>query len=269
MWDPTVRAAGSRLWQPFAVNQQLVLTCHDPLPLSSPACDDAWRRFMAKWFCGSGFAVVKVPRGVLDLRSLRSRTALLQPRLPQQARLQQRRSANCRHQQSPEGRLDHRDRQREYRLPPAQAQRAVTDQGSVSIISPAPFDCGGPMREASSTPPPPGRECSRRCGCAARSAARRTFRRSISTHSTTKVSLDDQSRKPARRFAATFTPSTGRSARLPSELGVHPGRRAPRHRERPLPARPATTLRRSIPIWSSSARLSISIRACAPRASTR
>lgn len=54
-----------------------------------------------------------------------------------QARLQQRRRANRRHQQSPEGRLDHRDRQREYRkrcaqrTPPAR----VTDQGSLSIAS--------------------------------------------------------------------------------------------------------------------------------------
>ena len=45
-----------------------------------------------------------------------------------QARLQQRRCANCRHQRSPEGRLDHRDRQREYRR--RQARTRVTDQGS-------------------------------------------------------------------------------------------------------------------------------------------
>lgn len=50
------------------------------------------------------------------------------------ARLEQRRRANCRHQRSPEGRLDHRDRQREYRR--RQAQARVTDQGSLSITSP-------------------------------------------------------------------------------------------------------------------------------------
>jgi len=44
------------------------------------------------------------------------------------ARLQQRRRANARHQQSPEGRLDHRDRQRAYRLRCAGPR--VTDQGS-------------------------------------------------------------------------------------------------------------------------------------------
>ena len=57
-----------------------------------------------------------------------------------QARRQQCRAANRRHQCSPEGRLDHRDRQRTYRQrhPPPR----VTDQSSVSVISPAPFGCG-------------------------------------------------------------------------------------------------------------------------------
>lgn len=59
----------------------------------------------------------------------------------QQARRQQRRYANSRHQQSPEGRLDHRDRQREY-CRRRQAQSRVTDQGSLSITSPASSDYG-------------------------------------------------------------------------------------------------------------------------------
>jgi hypothetical protein len=46
----------------------------------------------------------------------------------------QRRRANRRHQHSPEGRLDHRDRQREYRK--RCAQRRVTDTSSVALISP-------------------------------------------------------------------------------------------------------------------------------------
>jgi hypothetical protein len=57
-----------------------------------------------------------------------------------QARLQQRRCANCRHQRSPEGRLDHRDRQREYRH--RQARSRVTDQGSLSSLFPASCGCG-------------------------------------------------------------------------------------------------------------------------------
>jgi hypothetical protein len=49
-----------------------------------------------------------------------------------EARLNQRRRANRRHQHSPEGRLDHRDRQREYRR-----RVRVTDQRSLSITFPA------------------------------------------------------------------------------------------------------------------------------------
>ena len=49
-----------------------------------------------------------------------------------ESRLKQRRRANRRHQHSPEGRLDHRDRQREYRR-----RARVTDQGSLAITFPA------------------------------------------------------------------------------------------------------------------------------------
>ncbi len=49
------------------------------------------------------------------------------------ARRQQRRAANRRHQQSAEGRLDHRDRQRAYR---GRRATGVTDQSSG-----APVDC--------------------------------------------------------------------------------------------------------------------------------
>lgn len=58
-----------------------------------------------------------------------------------QARLRQLREANQRHQRSPEGRLDHRDRQREYRERQCEERSRVTDQGSVSITSPALFEC--------------------------------------------------------------------------------------------------------------------------------
>jgi len=57
-----------------------------------------------------------------------------------EARRRQHRDANRRHQGSLEGRLDHRDRQRAYRRRHAPAR--VTDQGSLSVISPAPFGCG-------------------------------------------------------------------------------------------------------------------------------
>ena len=50
------------------------------------------------------------------------------------ARREQRRRANRRHQHSPEGRLDHRDRQREYRK--RCAQRRVTDTSSLVLTLP-------------------------------------------------------------------------------------------------------------------------------------
>lgn len=48
------------------------------------------------------------------------------------ARREQRRAANRRHQRSEEGRLDHRDRQRQYRG--RLAEPCVTDQGSGTTI---------------------------------------------------------------------------------------------------------------------------------------
>ena len=75
-----------------------------------------------------------MPRRVLDLSALRSRTRYCSTACQAEARRQQRRCANRRHQQSPEGRKDHRDRQRDYRQ--RRAQKSVTDQGSASISSP-------------------------------------------------------------------------------------------------------------------------------------
>jgi hypothetical protein len=67
-----------------------------------------------------------------------------------EARRRQCRAANRRHQQSPEGRLDHRDRQRAYRQ--RHAPPRVTDQGSLSVSSPAPFGCGEASRDARCPP---------------------------------------------------------------------------------------------------------------------
>jgi hypothetical protein len=52
-----------------------------------------------------------------------------------EARRRQHRAANRRYQQSPEGRLDHRDRQQQYRE--RRCRPRVTDQSSLSVISPA------------------------------------------------------------------------------------------------------------------------------------
>jgi len=65
------------------------------------------------------------------------------------ARRRQRRSANRRHQTSTEGRLDHRDRQRQYRRRRMQAR--VTDQGSPSAISPATSNGGEEIALAATT----------------------------------------------------------------------------------------------------------------------
>lgn len=53
------------------------------------------------------------------------------PRCREKSRRQQRRQANRRHQQSPEGRLDHRDRQRAYLQ---RRQARVTDQPSLRFF---------------------------------------------------------------------------------------------------------------------------------------
>jgi len=85
-----------------------------------------------------------------------------------QARLRQRRCANGRHQRSDEGRLDHRDRQREYRLREQAAAATVTDQGSISITPPASLfgarvDLGTskPLPESVTWSPPRCRICGR------------------------------------------------------------------------------------------------------------
>ena len=68
-------------------------------------------------------------------------------RCRRKARRRQRRAANRRHQQSREGRLDHRDRQREYR---DRRHRRVTDHtspaafdsGSIGVAEPSPSENG-------------------------------------------------------------------------------------------------------------------------------
>lgn len=60
-----------------------------------------------------------------------------------QVRRQQRRLANRRHQQTPEGRADHRDRQRDYRRRRSQAR--VTDQSSLVLSSGGRIPLRGPF----------------------------------------------------------------------------------------------------------------------------
>ena len=71
-------------------------------------------------------------------------------------RREQRRAANRRHQQSPEGRLDHADRQREYRL---RLARRVTDQRSAEESTSGTISPSDPIE------PRPGRLAPRRVCC--------------------------------------------------------------------------------------------------------
>ena len=151
-----------------------------------------------------------------------------------EARRGQRRRANCRHQRSPEGRLDPRDRQREYR----RRRADVTDQGSHSISSSAVFDCGLPespqpasvRRQSVARRQPNDRVRFLRCIVCGRSSRRHHCRR------------------------------TERSPRCGSQC----------HRIGPLQSHPvdAPSVSRTL-TWSSFARLSASIRGCERRASVR
>ena len=155
-------------WQPSTGHHatKLVLTCHDRLQLSSPRLragmgfDD--EVILRQRVCrGSGCQAVFWICQHCD-RGQR----YCSPACRGQARLQQRRNANCRHQRSPEGRLDHRDRQRQYRR--RRARGRVTDQGSLSLISPAPCGCGTsgslPISRSWPTPQPVRFLCCILCG---------------------------------------------------------------------------------------------------------
>ena len=108
------------------VLKKMVLTLSREGELSSPTWQSGWR-IMATLFPGDGFAA-----GVMWCSGfVGQRYCSLPCRI--QARQQQSRSAN-RHQQSPEGRADHRDWQREYRHR-RRIRASVTDQGSTSIAS--------------------------------------------------------------------------------------------------------------------------------------
>ena len=74
------------------------------------------------------------------------------PRCREKSRRQQRQEANRRHQQSPEGRLDHRDRQRAYRWRRRQAR--VTDQGSFPWLSCARMAASQPLLTIQAIPAP-------------------------------------------------------------------------------------------------------------------
>jgi hypothetical protein len=89
----------------------------------------SWR----KWFSGSTFAAAGDARrcsGFVHIAITDNAIA---------ARRRQHRADNRRYQQSQEGRLDHRDRQHQYRE--RFCRPRVTDQSSLSVTSPTPSSC--------------------------------------------------------------------------------------------------------------------------------
>jgi hypothetical protein len=113
---------------------------------------------------GSAAEVLLCPRmpcPVLPVSRMRPRSAVLQRPLPAAGA-----SASAARAKSPEGRLDHRDRQRHYR---ARCRRArVTDHGSISIACSALSSCEPdpalPSAPPLPAPPLPIRLCCRICG---------------------------------------------------------------------------------------------------------
>ena len=176
---------------------------------------------MAKRFCGNEFASAQGCHAMFFICAHCDRgQRYCSTACREQARRQQRRRANRRHQQSPEGRLDHRDRQRDT-VPPAQAI-AVTDQGSLSITSPASFECGpaDPLEH----PPAPqsGSKPSRLCGCAAGSAAApdaSSIRFHVFHDEGEPRMISPETRAQIRRY---FYAEHWKIGTIASELDVHP-----------------------------------------------
>jgi hypothetical protein len=108
----------------------MVSTCHDRSPLSSLAFGRVRtevvlrQRVCRTGGCGQVFWICRHCDRGQHYCSMLCR---------QQARRQQRRLANRRYQQTPYGRDDHRDRQREYRRRRIQAR--VTDLSSLALSS--------------------------------------------------------------------------------------------------------------------------------------
>jgi len=114
-----------------------------PLPLSSSACDGGMAVVHGEAVLRQRFCLGQGCQSVFFIRTHCDRGhRYCSTECRDHARRRQRRAANGRHQRSPEGRLDHRDRQQAYRCRQRPAQPRVTDQGSISTVSPASFDCG-------------------------------------------------------------------------------------------------------------------------------
>jgi hypothetical protein len=138
---PPLEADGVPLWQPSSGHhKQAVLTCHEAgavvqrrLRIRMAAHGEVVlrQRFCHASECRAMFFLCSHCDRGQRYCSLACR---------RQARLCQHRLSNRRYQQSPEGRLDHRDRQQQYRERRCRAR--VTDQGSLLDACSASSSCG-------------------------------------------------------------------------------------------------------------------------------
>ena len=136
-----MEAAASRLGnlQQVTTTSKLVLTCHDRSAVVQPRLRRAWS-FMAKWFFVNGFAsAMDATRCSGSVRTVIADSAIAVPPAAPKPGSSSAAAPTAVTSGVPEGRLDHRDRQREYRR---RCRAGVTDQGSHSISSPATSDCG-------------------------------------------------------------------------------------------------------------------------------
>ena len=120
--------------------------------LSSPACDDAWRQFMAKRYSGNEFAsVAGVTQCSSSARTAIADSAIAAPRAVSMPEPANDGAPTAVTKRAPKDGLIIATRQRDYRCRRRQAPSGVTDQGSLSITSPASFE-GGPADPQESPP---------------------------------------------------------------------------------------------------------------------
>lgn len=116
---------------------KLVLPWHEPLPLSKSACMGGWR-FMESWFSGSAFAVARDARHcsgfvhiAIAANAIAARRAAAKPGAGSTGR------PTVAISKVPKAGSTTGIGSGERRC-----RRRVTDQSSLSVISPAPFGCG-------------------------------------------------------------------------------------------------------------------------------
>jgi hypothetical protein len=158
-WNPAVRAAGFRVRQPSTgkPNRAGSNLPRDHCRCPVPACDDAWRWFTAKRFCGNGFALVRsAERFSSSARTVIADTATAVPHAAGKPDASSGGPPTGATNRAPKDGSIIAIRQREYRCRRRQAQPRVTDHGSLSIVPPScpsPAHAEGPTAtEATGSP---------------------------------------------------------------------------------------------------------------------